>query len=509
MCERLDLDTDPMKHLTLTTIALTALVLSSCTGSLGVQPGDAVVPPQMGDPDIEIVVLAADDLGVLEATVIADGTTVPATAGESRTVTWKKVPIELEAAAAGFQPFTFTVSRFPEAGRIEFRLEPVVLRGRVTSDTGRPLPGVKVVLGGTKDETDNEGRYSIERAMAGTIMLDRPAWEHGEYDWDGVVDQYDMSMSPRIIRAIRIAASDLLDASRWETLLALADATGVNGLVIDLKTEDGTVVFPTEVATANSIGAVSSFFELADVIDAAEGHDLYLIGRVGVFQDDFFAVAEPDHAVLNEDGSLWRSRNGFAWLDPSDPASFEYSIAIAEEACRKGFDEIQFDYVSYPFGGDVSTAVFDGEYNQEVRVASINAFLTRAYTVLRTIGCAVSSTLLGIVLESSFDEGVGQRPGPMSRIVDVLAPTLYSTNYGVGWKNFENPDDHAAEIVDAALRGGRGKLDGYGYLRPWLQSWAISKADQRAVQIVVEELGTGWMLWSNSANYSVDALPVR
>jgi hypothetical protein len=498
-----------MKRLTLTAIAPAALMLSSCTGNLGVQPGDAVVPPAMGDPVIEVVVLAADDLGVLEATVTADGKTVVAPIGESRTVTWKKTPIELEAIAEGFQPFTFTVSDFPDAGRIEFRLEPVVLKGRVTSDTGRPLPGVKVSLGGANDTTDNEGRYSLERATRGTIMLDRPAWEPGEYAWDGVVDQYDMSMSPRIIRAIRVAAADLLDTSRWQTLLSLADTTGVNGLVVDLKAEDGTVVFPTEVVTANSIGAVSSYFELADVIRAAEEHDLYLIGRVGVFQDDFFAAAEPDHAVLNEDGSLWRSRNGFAWLDPSDPASYEYSIAIAQEACDRGFDEIQFDYVSYPFGGDVSSAVFDGDYNQEVRVASINAFLTRAHSVLHPMGCAVSSTLLGIVLESSSDEGVGQRPGPMSRIVDVLAPTLYSTNYRAGWKNFENPDDHAVEIVDTALRGGRGKLDGYGYLRPWLQTWTISKADQRAVQAVAEEDGMGWMLWSNAANYSVSALPGR
>ncbi|RLE14262.1 MAG: hypothetical protein DRJ28_06010 [Actinobacteria bacterium] len=499
-----------MKRLTLISIALAAPVLSSCTGSLGVQPGDAVVPPQMGDPMIEVVVLAADDLGVLEATVVANGATVHASAGESPTVTWKKVPIELEAAAEGFQPFTFTVTDYPDAGRIEFRLEPVVLQGRVTSDAGRPLPGVSVSLGGITDETDNEGRYSIERATAGTIMLDRPAWSHGEYAWDGVLDRYDMSMVPEFIRAIRVAAADLLDEDRWEALLSIADATGVNGLVVDLKAEDGTVVFPTEVATANSIGAVSSYFELADVIGAAEEHDLYLIGRVGVFQDDFFAAAEPDHAVLDEDGSLWRSRNGFAWLDPSDPASFEYAISIAKEACDKGFDEIQFDYVSYPFGGDVSSAVFDGAYNQEVRVASINAFLTRAYSVVHGLGgCTVSSTLLGIVLESGSDEGVGQRPESMSRIVDVLAPTLYSTNYGAGWRNFENPDDHAVEIVDSALRGGRGRLDGHGYLRPWLQTWTISKADQRAVQMIVEESDTGWMLWSNSANYSAEALPSR
>ncbi|MEE8485154.1 MAG: putative glycoside hydrolase [Acidimicrobiia bacterium] len=496
-----------MQRIALAAFALAALVLSSCTGSLGVQPGDAIVPPQLADPTFEVVVLAADDLGALDAAVTADGIPLVAANGEPPTVTWKKTAIEIEASAEGFQSFTFILDDFPDAGRIEFRLEPVVLQGRVTTDTGRSLPGVRVSLGDVGDTTDNEGRYSLERAVAGTIQLARPAWEFIEYPWDGVLDRFDMSMSPRIVRAIRVAAEDVQDGERWQALLSLADVTGINGLVIDLKTEDGTVAYPTEVRTANSIGAVSGFFKLDAVVAEAREHNLYLIGRIGVFQDSLYAAAEPDRAVLTEDGALWRSRNGFAWLDPSDPASFEYSVELAEEACLRGFDEIQFDYVSFPIGGDLSTATFDGAYNQEVRVASINAFLTRAYSVLHPIGCAVSSTLLGIVLESSKDEGVGQSPGSMSRIVDVLSPTLYSTNYGPGWKGFENPDDHAVEIVDTALRGGTGKLDGYGYLRPWLQTWTISAADQRAVQSVATEDGMGWMLWSNSSNYSTDALP--
>jgi len=489
-----------MRKLTYTSILLAAFVLSACTGNLGVQPGDAVVPPQMGDPVFEVVVLAADDLGALPSTVVADGAPLTVPAGEQPTVTWHNVPVELEASAAGFQTFSFTVTDFPDGGRIEVRLEPVVLQGRVRSDSGRPLPRVKVSLGNLSDTTDNEGRYALERATAGTIKLDRAAWEPSEHLWDGDGAEFDMSMSPRIVRAIRVAAEDLLDGERWQTILSLTDRTGVNGLVVDLKTENGTIVYPTAVPTATSIGAVSSYFELAEVVEAAEENDLYLIGRVGVFQDDFFAAAEPERAVLNKDGTLWR---------PSDPASFEYSIAIAEEACMSGFDEIQFDYVSYPLGGDISAAVFDGEYNQEVRVASISAFLTRAYAVISVQGCAVSSTLLGIVLESSADEGVGQRPGPMSRIVDVLTPTLYSTNYGAGWNNFDNPNDFAVEIVDNALRGGRGKLDGYAYFRPWLQTWTISEEDQLAVQGIVEDNGMGWMLWSNSGSYSLEALPRR
>jgi hypothetical protein len=113
------------------------------------------------------------------------------------------------------------------------------------------------------------------------------------------------------------------------------------------------------------------------------------------------------------------------------------------------------------------------------------------------------------VLESTTDEGVGQRPGTMSRIVDVLSPTLYTTNYGSGWKGYEDPNAFAVEIVGTALQSGRGRLDGYGYLRPWLQTWTIPTADQRDVQSVATEAGLGWMLWSNNASYSADALPPR
>ena len=162
-----------------------------------------------------------------------------------------------------------------------------------------------------------------------------------------------------------------------------------------------------------------------------------------------------------------------------------------------------------PLGGDVTTAVFDGDYNQEVRVASIDSFLTRAYSVLHPVGCTVSTTLLGIVLESTSDEGVGQRPSAISRIVDVLSPTLYSTNYGSGWKGFEEPDDHALEITMTALAGGRGKVDGHAYFRPWLQTWAIDESEQRAIQSEVTDIGLGWLLWSNNANYSASALPPR
>lgn len=492
-------------------IALGAVILGACSGALGVSPGDAVTPPAQSAPAIEIVTVAADDLAAVDASISADGRSLSPNVSGALWVAWEGSPIDMTVTAEGFHPWEFLIEDYPEAGRIEFRLEPVVLTGRITTNSGRPLPGARVALGNSRDTTDNEGRYALERAIRGTIALSRPAWDDIEYPWDGEIAELDMAMAPTVINALRVSPDDVLDSERWNTILSLADVSGINGIVVDLKTEDGTVVYPTEVPTANAIGAVSSYFDARKVVADARERDLYLIGRIGVFQDSFYAEAEPDHAVVNAaDGSLWRSRNGLAWLDPTDPVSFEYSIALAEEACKVlGFDEIQFDYVSFPIGGDISEAQFDAAYNQEVRVASIAAFLTRAYAVLNPTGCTVSSTILGIVLESSSDEGVGQRPSTMSRIVDVLSPTLYTTNYGAGWKGFENPNDNAVEIVTTALDGGRGKLDGYGYLRPWLQTWAIDTGAQRAVQSAVTGDGMGWLLWSNEANYSADALPPR
>ncbi len=487
-------------------IAVGALVAGACAGTTEIGGGN-VIPPELGAPIVRIVVLAADDLGALQSEVLADGVPLPTDDSGAWWIEWQKQPIEVSASAEGFVSFVHTIEEFPEGGRVEFRLEPVVLSGRITTDDGRPLPGAIVELGGRTDETDNEGRYSLERAVPGTIHIDRPAWQSKDYDWDGGVDALDIPLEQLEVRAIRASAEDVTDSTRWSTILGLAESTGINGLVVDLKTEDGTIVYPSQVLDATTSGAINSYFDPVAVLAEADARGLYTIARIVAFQDNFYPVANPEQAVTTTNGDLWRAPNGFAWIDPSDPAAYEYVIAIADEACEMGFDEIQFDYASWPIG-DLSDAQFDGEYNQEVRVGAISAFLDRAYTLLHP-RCAVSATVLGIVLESGSDEGVGQSPSTMSRVVDVLSPTLYTTNYGSGWKGMEDPNEQAIEVVTTALAGGVSKLDGFAYLRPWLQTWAISDGDQRAVQSAVSNDGMGWLLWSNNANYSRANLPPR
>ena len=143
-----------------------------------------MTPPARQAPAIEIVTVAADDLGVVGASVTADGRSLTPNSSGALWVAWEGSPIDMTVTAEGFYPWDFLIEGYPDAGRIEFRLEPIVLSGRITSNTGRPLPGARVALGASRDTTDNEGRYVLERAIPGTIALSRPALDGIEYPWN-------------------------------------------------------------------------------------------------------------------------------------------------------------------------------------------------------------------------------------------------------------------------------------------------------------------------------------
>lgn len=487
--------------------AALAVVLSACTGPAPIEAG-ALRAPELGPPEVTVQVLAGDDLSGIPAGVEVDGSPIPVSPAGTAVFTWPGRPVELDVEADGFESRTLQLEEMPPGATVEVRLKPIVLQGRVTTPGGGELPGVAVTLGSVADVTRDDGSFEIERAVAGDLFLTRPAWADTVEPWDGVSDQIVVTMEPRLVHAVRVGSEVLGDAPSWAEVLETADRTGINGFVIDVKDEFGNVLHDTEVARASEVGAVRAFYDLDQIIADMDEHELYKIARIGVFQDTPMATAEPDHSVMDAvTGELWETNNGQRWLDPSDPASYEYSIALAAEACRAGFDEIQFDFASFPFGGDIATAVFDAEYDEESRVSAVTAFLDRAYGVLNPMGCAVGANVLGITLESATDEGVGQRPGLMSRTIDVLSPMLYTTNYGPGWKGLADPDDHAVEVVGTALAAGVSRLEGFAYYRPWLQTWTIDAADVLAVQRAAENRDMGWMLWSGTSSYSDRILP--
>jgi hypothetical protein len=508
-----------------TSIAALALLAASCAGPNVLGGAEGVLPPEPPAPKLMLDVSAGDDATPLVAAVEVDGVVVGSTDDSGAlTIEWRPAwdvsPPHIVVESPGFHPATVEADGdHPEP--VAVRLDPVVLDGTITAADGRPLPGATVTLGRREAVSDENGGFRIVRADAGELRVHRPAWMDVSTTWDGSASDVEISMEPRMIRALRVSGDKAGDPAVWRGLLDLADTTGVNAFVVDTKDELGTVMRDVDVAAPYDVGAVKVFYDTETILDDMEAHGLYKITRIVTFQDDPWATANPHLAVHDTaTGGVWENDRGLAWLDATDRDSWEYALDLAVESCERGFDEVQFDYVRFPSDGPVARVQFDeldftssdqyyGTEAQELRTATIAGFLAEARARLNPLGCAVAADIFAIVLESSSDEGIGQAPAVLANTVDVMSPMIYTYTYGPGWKGFEDPDDHAPEIVAEALDAGIRKVAdaGFSIYRPWIQRAFLDDAQIRELQEIPEARDMGWMLWSNNTEFNAAMLP--
>ena len=237
----------------------------------------------------------------------------------------------------------------------------------MTTDGGAGLGGATVSLGWS---IASSLRRTAGSPCAGScpdeVVVSKPGWEQTSIEWAGRADQIELSLEPFMARGLHIGGW-VVAQDRWESLLDLADRTEINTMVVDVKDESGMVFHMSDVPVARRIGARRTDYDAAELAQVMEDRDIYLVGRVVAFQDPVAAQAIPDMAVMDRATGEPFTKNGQWFLDPTDRAAQKYAIDIAVEACRAGFDEIQFDYVRFP-DGYPDSARFDGPTGEEGRV---------------------------------------------------------------------------------------------------------------------------------------------
>ena len=82
----------------------------------------------------------------------------------------------------------------------------------------------------------------------------KPGWVSTERAWDGGPHLVEIELEPITVRALRVSANAAGDEAHFQELLDMADATAVNALVFDTKTEGGTVLYDPTVQPAHDIG---------------------------------------------------------------------------------------------------------------------------------------------------------------------------------------------------------------------------------------------------------------
>lgn len=383
----------------------------------------------------------------------------------------------------------------------------------VDEGTGAPLAGALVTLGQAVVATDEAGRFRLEgegpRLHARATGYGRTSLAAEPYRTEGKR----LSLKPLRAKGLYLSAYGIGDHKLRNQALALIATTELNALVIDVKGDTGLVPYRSAAAQA-AVGAqkLITVRDLPALMGRLRGLGIYLIARIVTFKDDKLARAKPGWAV-REGGGYYIDREGLRWVDPFRREAWAYSLALAEEAARLGFDEIQFDYVRFP---DDRGQTYAEASTAAARTVAIVGFLAEARARLAPYNVFLAADIFGYVCWNLNDTGIGQQLEPLVPVLDYYSPMLYPSGYQYGIPGYRDPVSHPYEIVFLSLKraGERTALPGTRF-RPWLQAFRDYAYDRRvygeteiAAQIrAAEAFGSaGYMLWNPRNAYTAAGL---
>lgn len=386
------------------------------------------------------------------------------------------------------------------------------------AQTGRPIDGARVTAAGRVASTDATGLLSLPNP-AMVLDVRAPGYRRMHLgDVGHAVNSREVHLQPFRPKALYLSFYGIGDRDLRGAALKLLDETELNALVIDVKGDQGNIPYRSAVPLAATVGAqkVITVRDMPALLTSLRERGIYTIARIVAFKDDPLARARPEWAVRNQAGQVWTDREGLAWTDPFQREVWDYLLAVAEEAARMGFDEIQFDYLRFP---DEPGLVFSKPTTEANRVAAISGFLAEATRRLAPYNVFVAADIFGYVLWNANDTDIGQRLEDLAPHLDYISPMLYPSGFQKGIPSYRDPVAAPYEIVELSLRNAQ-KRTGLPALRfrPWLQAFRdyafdhrVFGADEISAQIrAAEEFGSnGWMLWNPRNSYSAAGLRAK
>ncbi|MNC31121.1 hypothetical protein D3C75_794330 [compost metagenome] len=269
--------------------------------------------------------------------------------------------------------------------------------------------------------------------------------------------------------------------ARLETLLKLLDETELNALVIDLKDDFGYITYNTGNPELEAMETTKKIItDMPALMKKLNEHNVYPIARIVVFKDTILAKKQPELSFLNPDGTLWNNGKTTpdSFVNPYRKEVWDYNIAVAKEAVKAGFKEIQFDYVRFPEGFETRADKLQYTKDERSRVDAVTSFVKYAREQLAPLGVRTSVDIFGYAASVPAAEGIGQDFVKIAQNTDVLSPMIYPSHYSTGWFGQKVPDAAPYATINGASVDTNKKLAPLETLkpivRPWIQDFTAS-----------------------------------
>lgn len=324
--------------------------------------------------------------------------------------------------------------------------------------------------------------------------------------------------TPEHVKAIYMSSWVAGSPAFRDKLVKIIDDTEINAIVIDIKDNTGVVSWDGRVRDLN------------ELIDELHAKNIYLIARIATFQDPLYVRNNPEEAVHSKStGGIWKDHKGIPWVDTGSRKMWMYIEDISKEAYKRGFDEVNLDYIRFPTDGALSDMKFpiSGERAKANKPAIVSDFYHYITDALHKDGIPVSGDLFGIIMVTKVDIAVlGQDMHTALETFDYVSPMVYPSHFYHGTDDYQNPALHPGEIItfsmekgieiadEVASSTGQATSTVRAKYRPFYQDFdmgAVYTAEMVRAQITAgEKLGIeSWMLWDPSNHYTPSALKAK
>jgi hypothetical protein len=358
------------------------------------------------------------------------------------------------------------------------------------------------------------GATAAQSAPSGQVSpaTAAPATDGAQATLTGTAEVIALQKEPRPIRALYVNRFAAQSPNKMRQLIAIADSTEINALVIDIKDEFGLNWHSSDPALQRNEGKMNKVSNLPALVDTLRAHGILPIARMVIFKDSSAARANPDHVIRKADGTPWRDKKNVTWVNPYSRAIWDYNFRVADEAVKMGFGEIQFDYVRFPEPYKSLPPQVFPEAAGRSKPDAIRDFLKEARARYNKQGVRMTADIFGLVTTVRGPLEVGQEWEKISPFVDVVLPMVYPSLYPRGSFGIRVPNAEPHKTILIALTSARTRDAKLGittpeHVRPWLQAFTLGAphygpAEIEAQKQAVYDAGyDGWVLWSPGSRY--------
>lgn len=297
-------------------------------------------------------------------------------------------------------------------------------------------------------------------------------------------------------------------SSKFYSLVGSMRRFNLNAAVIDFKYDRGEVAAVLG-GEFSDIASYEKINGIEEKVDTLLKYGIKPIARIVCFKDNILAKTDGfKYALRYAGGEIFRDASGAYWVSPYSPFVRRYLIAVAKEAVKMGFKEIQFDYIRYPTDGIRGTLIFP-EHNGMNGFDIVIDFLKEAYQELKPYGVDISCDVYGYTVWFDSLYYVMQQLEGMAQYTDAVYPMVYPSHFSDSLYGGRPKEKRTYDIIYESGSKSSKRIDKFNtktilYLQDF--SWKSSRMGHdyvnNQIKAAAESGADGFILWDPSSDYS-------